>query len=239
MLLIRLAKSKAAVRGGTGVLAALPLLAFVALALVALGYVAYALWPRWPEPPVAADAPPLPIVVGGVSFNVPPQAMRVAVQRRAGVQERIDLVYAWPALVPPAPDAKPPANPEIRDRVFLTIAAAGATLPPIERLKTVYPSYAVDEASPAPEGLAVFAFLDGSPYQGEDLVFDPEAPEKFLARCSRTVNPLAPGTCLYERRVGGAEITARFPRDWLQDWSTVEAGLDRLIGRLQASAAGS
>jgi len=54
--------------------------------------VIYALWPRWPEAPVAADAPPLPVVIGGARFNVPPQAIRVAVQRRAGTQERLDLV---------------------------------------------------------------------------------------------------------------------------------------------------
>ena len=85
----------------------LGILALLVPAAAALAFVASALWPRWPEPPLAADAPALPIVVGGVSFNVPPQAIRVAIQRRPGTQERIDLVYLWPSLAPPASDSAP------------------------------------------------------------------------------------------------------------------------------------
>jgi hypothetical protein len=206
------------------------LLVLLSLAVTALGFVAYALWPRWPDAPAPADAPALPIVVGGVVFNVPPQAVRVAIQRRAGTQERIDLVYLWPSLAPPDPDA--PASLGERDRVFVTVAAA-ASLPPIERLKTIYPRYTATDPAPGPPGLAQFAFRDGTPYQGEDLVFDPEIPERFLARCSRTLNPLTPGTCLAERRIGDADITARFPRDWLDHWKDVEAGLERLTAQLR------
>jgi hypothetical protein len=210
----------------------LPLLMLFALAVTALGYVIYALWPRWPDAPVAADAPALPVVVAGVLFNVPPQAMRVAVQRRAGVQDRVDLVYLWPSLTPPDPAAV--ATPSIaeRDRVFVTIAVA-ASLAPIERLKTIYPRYTATDPTQGPQGLALFTFRDGTPYQGEDLAFDPDTPEKFLARCARTVNPLAPGTCLYERRVGDADVTVRFPRAWLENWRDVEAGLERLMAQLR------
>jgi hypothetical protein len=215
-----------------GGLMVLPLLLLFTLAFVALGYVAYALWPRWPEPPVAADAPALPIVVGGVLFNVPPQAMRVAVQRRAGMQERIDLVYEWPSLTPPHAAAPASIN-GIEERVFVTITAAAGALAPLDRLKSIYPRYTASETVAAPDGLAVFAFRDGTPYQAEDLAFDADAPEKFLARCARSGRALVPATCLAERRIGGADITVRFPRDWLRDWRNVEAGIDRLIGQVQ------
>jgi len=171
------------------------------------------------------------VVIGGVRFNVPPQAIRAAVQRRAGAQERLDLVYLWPSLDPPDPAAAT-AGPAERDRVFVTIATA-ASLPPVERLKNIYPRYTAPDPSPAPAGLSVFGFRDGTPYQGEDLAFDPAAPERFLARCARTINRLTPGTCLYERRVGEADITVRFPRDWLEGWRDVAAGLDRLIEQLR------
>jgi hypothetical protein len=171
------------------------------------------------------------VVIGGARFNVPPQAIRAAVQRRAGAQERLDLVYLWPSLDPPDPAAAT-AGPAERDRVFVTIATA-ASLPPVERLKNIYPRYTAPDPSPAPAGLSVFGFRDGTPYQGEDLAFDPAAPERFLARCARTINRLTPGTCLYERRVGEADITVRFPRDWLEGWRDVAAGLDRLIGQLR------
>jgi hypothetical protein len=206
------------------------LLVLLALAVTALGFVVYALWPRWPDAPASADAPALPIVVGAVLFNVPPQAVRMAIQRRAGAQERIDLVYLWPALAPPDPDV--PASLGDRDRIFVTVAEA-ASLPPVERLKTIYPRYTAMDPTPGPPGLAQFGFRDGTPYQGEDLVFDPEIPERFLARCSRTLNPLTPGTCLAERRIGNADVTARFPRDWLDHWKDIETGLESLLGQLR------
>jgi hypothetical protein len=215
-------------RRAAGGLMALPLLALFGLAIIGLGYVIYALIPRWPDAPVAADAPVLPVVVAGVPFNVPPQAIRTAVQRRAGTQERLDLVYLWPSLAPPGPSAPGLAE---RDRVFVTIAAA-ASLPPVERLKNIYPRYTADP-SPAPDGLSVFAFRDGTPYGGEDLAYDPAAPERFLARCARPTHALTPATCLYERRVGDADVTVRFPRDWLTGWRDVADGLDRLIGGLR------
>jgi hypothetical protein len=207
------------------------LLVLISLGVTALGFVVYALWPRWPDTPVAADAPALPIMVAGVLFSVPPQAMRVAVQRHTGAQERVDLVYLWPSLAPPGPEVAPKLG--ARDRVFVTIAAA-TSLPPLERLKSIYPRYVAAEPTPAPTGLSLFAFRDGTPYQGEDLAFDATAPEKFLARCARSINPLTPGTCLLERRIGDADIAVRFPRDWLTGWKDVEASLDRLIGNLRA-----
>ena len=66
----------------------LPLVVFAAVASMAFIYVVYVLWPRWPGPPVGADAPALPITIAGVTFNVPPAAIRVPVQRRPGAQER-------------------------------------------------------------------------------------------------------------------------------------------------------
>lgn len=209
------------------------LLVLISLAVTALGFVGYALWPSWPDADVGLDAPALPITVGGALFNVPPQAIRIAAQRRSGAQERIDLVYLWPSLAPPDPNGATPNLAE-RDRVFVTIAAATA-MSPVERLKTIYPRYIGSEPTPAPAGLAIFAFRDGSPYQGEDVVFDAETPDRFLARCARTVNPLTPGTCMAERRIGDADLTARFPRDWLANWRDVETGLEKLVAQLQAA----
>jgi len=207
------------------------LLVLISLAVTALGFVGYALWPNWPDADVGLDAPALPITVGGALFNVPPQAIRIAAQRRSGAQERIDLVYLWPSLALPDPNGPTPNLAE-RDRVFVTIAAATA-MSPVERLKTIYPRYVAAEPTQGPAGLAIFAFRDGSPYQGENVVFDAQAPERFLARCARTVNPLAPGTCMAERRIGDADVTARFPREWLANWRDVEAGLEKLVGQMQ------
>jgi hypothetical protein len=226
-------------RGGRRLLL-LPLVAFAAPALIAFVYIAYVLWPRWPGPPVGVDAPPLPIMVGGVAFNLPPAAIRVPVQRRPGVQERVDLAFLWPSLAPPEPDAKPsppvpgatPAATPASERVFVTISTAGDTLPPAERAREIYPRYTAAQAVSGPDGLALLAFRAGTPYQGEDLIYDPTAPG-FLARCTRNGAGLTRGVCLYERRIGGADVLVRFPRDWLSDWRMVADNIDRLIASLR------
>ena len=195
--------------------------------------VAYILWPRWPDQ-VALDAPTLPMTVGGLLLNVPPASIRVALQRRTGAQDRIDLVFLWPSLAPPDPAVKlaPTDVPNVTDRVFVTIAVSDGTPPPLQRFKTIYPRYTANTPSTGSDGLLMQSFRNDTPYQGEDLLYEPSAPERFLVRCTRKSGP-APGMCLHEQRIANADITVRFPRDWLTDWQTVASGIDRLIASLR------
>jgi len=211
---------------------AAPLLVFAAVIVLAACYVAYVLWPRWPEAPVALDAPSLPIVIAGAAFNIEPAAIRVAVQRRPGAQERVDLDYLWPSLSPPDPARKPTLEAlNARDRLFVTIASGATTLPIAERVKTIYPRYLAPDAAAGPPGLSLRAFRDETAYAGEELIYDTQAPEHFFARCSRHgVNNA--GMCLLERRLGEADLTFRFPREWLADWRSVAAAVDKLMARL-------
>src|SRR5215831_1361614 len=192
----------AARRQRPGAALALALVAMLALAAIAAAFIAYVLWPRWPGPPVSPDAPALPITVAGTAFNVPPAAMRVPLQRHAGAHERVDLAFLWPSLEPPAIAARSPGAtaPQAIDRLFVTIASAGDTLPPAERIKTIYPRYVATDALTEPNGLVVRAFRSGTPYQGEDLIHDAAAPEGFLVRCSRDGAGPTPGICLSSRR---------------------------------------
>ncbi|MET0877462.1 MAG: hypothetical protein ABWY14_10020, partial [Tardiphaga sp.] len=143
-------------RAGQGLFMA-PLVVVIALALGAIAVIGYLLWPRWPGAAIAPDAPAFPITVAGVAFNVPPAAIRVKVQRRPGAHERVDLVFLWPSLEPPDPNAKPPpptgTAPAPRptfERIFMTIAGAGDTLAPAERVMTIYPRYTASEALHGP-----------------------------------------------------------------------------------------
>jgi hypothetical protein len=194
--------------------------------------IAYMLWPQ--AKPVSPDAPSLPITVAGIAFNVPPAAIRFKMQRRAGPQSRVDLAFLWPSLEPPLPTtAVTPADaPKITERIFVTIAGSDGTLPPGDRLKSIYPRYVATGPAVDMGGLQVRAFKSGTPYQGEDLIYDPAAPERLLMRCTQTFAG-TPGTCLHERRVGSADITVRFPRDWLTDWRATAAGIDRLIAKVR------
>jgi hypothetical protein len=197
--------------------------------------VVYMLWPQ--RAPIAPDAPSLPITVGGVVFNVPPAAIRNGIQRRPGAQARLDLAFVWPSLAPPDASIKPSptAAPIVTDRLFVTIAVSDSTLPPLERLKLIYPRYT--EAGPVigKDGLSVQSFRSGSPYRDEDLILDPAATQRFLLRCTRPAGP-TPAMCLHERRIGSADVTVRFPRQWLDDWRAVAGGIDQLLAKLQSMA---
>jgi hypothetical protein len=142
-------------RGKTAVLTG-PFLVLVLTVAVAVGCVSYLLWPTWPSEPPALDVPALPVTVGGVLFEVPPAAMRAKLQRQAGQHERIDLVFSWPELSPPPSDRGLLNNHPIDEenataalaeaengRLFVTIVSLAGVLPPLERLRTIYPRYVV------------------------------------------------------------------------------------------------
>lgn len=226
-------------RGSHGLL--LPLAVLVVMIVTAATFVSYMLWPTWPTKADVPDAPAVPVTVAGVLFNVPPAAIRAAVQRHPGAHERIDLGFLWPSLAPLSAEgvAAVPVSGEkaalsatvSEDRLFVTIAELGAVLTPAERLRSIYPRYFETEATAGPDGLAVVSFRAGTPYEGEDLIYFAEKPETFFARCTRALRSV-PGTCVQERLLDAADITVRFPRQWLQDWRSVAGGFDRLLGQL-------
>ncbi len=101
-------------------------------------------------------------------------------------------------------------------------------------MRTIYPRYTAREPTAGANGLAILAFRDGTPYQGEDLIYDGEVPGNFLVRCSRDGPGPTPGICLYERRIDAADLVVRFPRGWLGDWRNVASNVERLIGSLKS-----
>lgn len=116
-------------------------------------------------------------------------------------------------------------------RLFVTIVSLAGVLPPLERLRTIYPRYVAAQAAAGPDGLAILPFRSTTPYDGDDLVYAVNNPEQFFARCTRAAGAV-PGTCISERALDGAQITIRFPRDWLSDWRNVAAGFDHLAAQL-------
>jgi len=224
-----------------------PFLLVVLTAAAATACVSYLLWPSWPSGPSdprAREVPALPVTVGGVLFEVPPAAIRAKLQRHPGQHERIDLVFSWPELTPPSKQAVRDNRPideenataalaeAENDRLFVSIVGLTSVLPPLERLRAIYPRYLAPQRDAGPEGLAVLPFRSGTPYDGEDLVYPAGNPEQFFARCTHRAGAV-PGTCTSERTLEGSQITIRFPRDWLSDWRIVAAGFDRLTTQLR------
>ena len=213
----------------------LPIALGGAVAAGAIALVAYLLWPTWG--PNSQDGPErLPVSIGGTLFNVPTAAMRMKIQRHSGPQERTDLDFSYPSLEPPEAPKRVNASTiqggmQPIDRIFLSIQAHQNSLSPEERVRSIYPRYLGDASTAGPEGLAIRAFRDGTPYSGEDL-FYAETPA-LTARCTR--DAATPGMCLSERRIDGADLTFRFPRSWLAQWSDVATAMDRLTARLHGT----
>ena len=211
----------------------IPIIVASAVGAGAIALVAYLLWPTWGTD-AASDPARLPVSIGGTLFNVPPLAIRMKIQRHTGPQERVDLNFEFPSLdVPEGPkhvsaDTVEDAAMQPINRIFLSISAHHDAMAPVVRLNTIYPRY-LDQAATSPQdGLTARAFHDGTPYSNEDL-FLAEAPH-LDARCTR--DGATPGMCLSERRIGGADLTFRFPRNWLAQWRDVADAMDRLTVQL-------
>jgi hypothetical protein len=211
----------------------LPIALAAAITVGAIAVVAYLLWPTWGT--IGLDGPErLPVSVGGTLFNVPVAAVRMKIQRHSGPQERIDLAFSYPSLQPPEAQKHVSADEVVEemtqpiDRIFLSIAANRDSLAPELRVRTIYPRYLEQASTPAQDGLAMRAFRSDTPYGSEDLYF--ANTPAFTARCTRDAS--TPGMCLSERRIDGADLTFRFPRNWLTQWQQVAAGMDRLALQL-------
>ncbi|OJU30632.1 MAG: hypothetical protein BGN91_14925 [Nitrobacter sp. 62-13] len=212
-----------------------PLLASALIAAIAMTLVAWLLWPTW-APKTFDNNERLPVSIGETLFNIPPHAFRRKVQRHSGPQESVDLNFIYPSLATPGAPRRVTAEtidetPQPIDRIFLSIAAHHDTLAPDVRLRTIYPRYLDEARTQSQDGLSISAFRERTPYAGEDL-FVAETPA-LVARCTR--DAATPGMCLSERRVGGADLTFRFPRQWLTEWRDVAGAMERLAQQLHGS----
>jgi hypothetical protein len=217
----------------------LPIVIGLLFAVSASASIAYLLWPTWQTQ--AASAPDrIPVSIGDTLFNVPAHAFRRKVQRHSGPQERIDLSYPYPSLeaaeLPKrlSIEAFEETNelPQPADRIFLSIAAHHNAMSPDTRLRSIYPFYFEQTAAPAAEdGLTRRAFREGSAYGSEDLFVGGQ--QALIARCTR--DSATPGMCLSERRIDGADLTFRFPREWLAQWRSVAAAMDKLTLQLTSA----
>jgi hypothetical protein len=205
------------------------------LASIAVAIVAYLLWPTWGALP-AADPDRLPVSVGGTLFNVPTAAVRMKIQRHTGLQERLDLSFDYPTLQPPEATKHVTAEqvdemPQPIDRIFVSIAAHHDAMAPDVRVRTIYPRYLAPDTIPVQDGLIMRSFRAGTPYDSEDLFLADQPP--LAVRCTRDAK--TPGMCLAERRIDGADLTFRFPREWLSQWREVAGAMERLTIRLHSA----
>ena len=99
-------------------------------------------------------------------------------------------------------------------------------------MQNIYPRYLVAGPTAGPDGLTLRGFRDGTPYQGEELVFESQQPEHFLARCSlrgRGQFRQLPARAAHRRRRHHRALSRATGST---GWRDVAAGIDKLIARL-------
>lgn len=219
--------SPSAPNGGQLELPAFPQwpLAFSIMALTILGLLYLSLaFLGLLEAPQAAKAHHVPqaarVSVGGMPLIVPQDLIRFDHQKKDGVQERLDLAVPW--------------NESNADQVmvFISITPKDEALPPPQRVSSVYKRLLSPEIESGPSNLAMRRFRSGSGYDGETLVYDPQNPGGYFARCA----PQAvgqPASCLREIRINEKiDVVIRFPQTLLADWTLLERNTNALLSAI-------
>ena len=197
--------------------------------------------------PVALDAPAIPVTVAGVLFNVPPAAIRAA---GAASSRRARAASIWCFFGPRSrrlqPTATPPSRSSRADErcragadapttaLFVTIARLGAVLAPPRGCARSIRVTSRRRPPPVRTDLPSCRSAPARPTRAKTWSISPKSPSSF-SPAARGRSAPCPGTCIHERSLDAAEITLRFPREWLQDWRNVAAGFDRLIAQVHRS----
>ena len=188
------ARSNSRRRAASGLLA-VPIAAIVLLCVLALAFVTYVLRPRVEAAPATLEAPALPIVVADTLFRVPPRALRVALQRRPGMQERLDLAFFWPAMTP----AADPSEDDLAasaGRIFVTYRAQRRDcLPGRAGSKTSIRAISPEPSTSGLMDCQLSHFSTTHPIREKTFLYERGRAYRFLVRCTRDKRATA-GSCL-------------------------------------------
>ena len=192
-----------------------------ALALVGAGVLAY----RW----LAAPAPRFAVTtVGGERLTLASAYLRPS---RDGAAE---LVAFFPDFTPAGGFADIAATTDLDDRfarlVFIGLKPADPALDPAERTARLYQRFLDENSWSHPGGLVARAFVDGSPFEGDELFYVAPEGRDFAARCRRP-DPArkTPNTCIAEFRLGDLDVELRFAASLLSQWNALKEGARGLI----------
>ncbi len=216
-----------------------PLVALATVLLIAGGVLVagglMGAFSRTPQP--APDRPvervPVRTEVAGVAITVPRDLVRHEAQRRDGPQPRLDLLFHWPTLE--GRGLTGGVGEDVQTLVFMTLQPRDEAIDPPRRIAAIYTRFLSTEIHAAVPGLAARRFVEGSGYDGEELVYDPVRPGLFFLRCARSGSGMAP-TCIRELRIDGLDVVVRFSRSHLDDWRRIEASIQSLLAAIGVQA---
>ncbi len=181
-----------------------------------------------------------PRLPGAVSFRVGERTLTLDaryLRARSAVadgQGAIEIVAFLPNFAPAGDggDVTPATDLQERFRrlVFLKLRPADATLDPAERTSRLYARFLSEVSWSHPGGLIARAFVDGSPFEGDELFYLAPEGRQFAARCRKPApDPKTPNTCMSAFRTHGLDVEVRFSASQLSDWELLTNGAKGLV----------
>jgi hypothetical protein len=153
---------------------------------------------------------------------------------RPGGDGAAELVAFFPDFTPAGGFADVAAATDLDDRfariVFIGLKPADPTLDPAERTARLYQRFLDENSWSHPGGLVARAFVDGSPFEGDELFYVAPEGRDFAARCRRPdPSRKTPNTCVAVFRLGDLDVELRFAASLLSQWRTLKEGALGLI----------
>jgi len=145
-----------------------------------------------------------------------------------------ELAAFFPDFTPAGGFADVAAGTDLDDRfarlVFIGLRPADPTLDPAERTARLYQRFLDENSWSHPGGLVARAFVDGSPFEGDELFYVAPEGRNFAARCRRP-DPArkTPNTCIADFRLGDLDVEIRFAASLLSQWRALKEGARGLI----------
>jgi hypothetical protein len=107
---------------------------------------------------------------------------------------------------------------------------ADPALDPAERTARLYQRFLDENSWSHPGGLVARAFVNGSPFEGDELFYVAPEGRDFAARCRRPdPSRKTPNTCVAVFRLGDLDVELRFAASLLSQWSALKDGALGLI----------
>ncbi len=202
----------------------------IGLGALALAGAAMIFAPRFParEPPRAVA-----VTLGAERLTLLSTYLRPN-SRQGGAMDALHLAAFFPDFSPADDSSGVTAGADLAERfartVFVTAKPADSSLDPAERPARLYQRFLDENSWSHPGGLVARAFVDGSPFEGDELYYVAPEGREFAARCLRP-DPArkTPNTCIYAFRLGDLDVEMRFSAALLAEWVELKAGVRGLI----------
>jgi hypothetical protein len=176
---------------------------------------------------------PIAIALGGEKLSVPSAYLRPD-SRQGGAMDALDMAALFPDFSPAGATGDVNAHTDLSERfariVFVTAKPSDSSLDPADRPARLYQRFLDSTSWSHPGGLVARAFVDGSPFEGDELYYVAPEGREFAARCRRPdPERKTPNTCIYDFRLGDLDVEMRFSAGLLAEWASLKAGARGLI----------